>query len=118
MRAAVAHDKLEAVRGQTARRRQRREASVTLADLGADLDGPSMTSTDPSSNLKYMRCGALVLHAAEGAGGLQSRGIEDCYAASAVFLVSRARAVGDEDLAVGDGEAPRPRELVRVRVRV
>ena len=41
MRAAVAHDELEAVRGQTARRRQRREASATLSaspDLGADLD--------------------------------------------------------------------------------
>ena len=37
MRAAVAHDQLEAVRGQTARRRQRREASATLGaspDLG------------------------------------------------------------------------------------
>ena len=54
-----------------------------------------------------------MLRAAEGADGLQSRCIEDCYAASA------ARAVGDEDLTVGDGEAPRPRDLVRVyRVRV
>ena len=67
MRAAVAHDQLEAVCGQAARRRQRREASATLC-----------------------------------AGGKQSRRIEDSYAASA------ARAVGDEDLTVGDGEASRP----------